>query len=382
MTTIRRRFQRGQLIDDRDRWMCRYRKYMEANGQVTSVRVYEFLCWKREAPTRRHAQKLLEDLLRQEGVNESVFRPVKSGRFKEFAEKWMAEIMVHDKASTQRARRSYITRHLIPAFGFINLSEIHAETIQRWVSQNREFTSIRFLVTLLKVMWKTAKAWGYTQADPFEGLKLPARTKRVTYNFTAEESIAIIDAAVGPYKLLFRVAAECGMRPGEIAGLRVSDVSPRSLRVAQSVWNQKIQTPKTENSIRQFAISRELGESLAEYIRIERRTDLVFLNSKGKPLHMGYVNTEVLGPILEKLGIRAKLDALGVKKCGNYAFRHMNMTELGRQGVPLKTIQKRVGHAEGSDVTMNHYIHSVDADDLRAADLMGALLNPKHGPVQ
>lgn len=64
-------------------------------------------------------------------------------------------------------------------------------------------------------------------------------------------------------------------------------------------------------------------------------------------------------------------------RCGNYAFRHMNITELSRLGVPLKTIQKRVGHATGSDVTMEPYIHAVDADDLAAADALGALLSPK-----
>ena len=79
----------------------------------------------------------------------------------------------------------------------------------------------------------------------------------------------------------------------------------------------------------------------------------------------------VLGPILKKLGINPPM------RCGLYAFRHMNMTELARLGVPLKTIQKRAGHAIGSDVTMEHYIHSVDSDDIAAADMMGALLSPK-----
>ncbi|WP_433966013.1 hypothetical protein [Tunturiibacter gelidiferens] len=43
----------------------------------------------------------------------------------------------------------------------------------------------------------------------------------------------------------------------------------------------------------------------------------------------------------------------------------------------MKTIQHRVGHSIGSDVTSEHYIHAVDADDMAAADALGALLSPK-----
>jgi hypothetical protein len=55
----------------------------------------------------------------------------------------------------------------------------------------------------------------------------------------------------------------------------------------------------------------------------------------------------------------------------------MNITELRRMNIPLKTIQKRVGHAIDSDVTDKHYVHAIDADDRMAADRIGALLGPK-----
>ena len=82
----------------------------------------------------------------------------------------------------------------------------------------------------------------------------------------------------------------------------------------------------------------------------------------------------VLNPILVEWGIREKLKRLGVLRYGNYAFRQMNITELRRMNVPLKTIQKRVGHVIGSDVTDEHYVHAIDADDRPAVDRIGALL--------
>jgi integrase len=98
---------------------------------------------------------------------------------------------------------------------------------------------------------------------------------------------------------------------------------------------------------------------------------------------MGKVLSQVLNPILDELGIRAKLEEMGITRCGNYAFRHMNVTEMRRMGVPLKTIQQRVGHAQGSDITDRHYVHAVDSDNLAASDLIGNLLSTKtEGRVQ
>ncbi len=48
------------------------------------------------------------------------------------------------------------------------------------------------------------------------------------------------------------------------------------------------------------------------------------LQSKGRnPLSMDNFRNRVLNPILRQLGIDKKLKAMGIKRCRNYAFRHM-----------------------------------------------------------
>jgi integrase len=81
----------------------------------------------------------------------------------------------------------------------------------------------------------------------------------------------------------------------------------------------------------------------------------------------------VLNPILVELGIDKKLERLGIARCGNYAFRHMNATLMDQLNVPMKTRQKRLGHAD-EQTTLKHYTHAIDADDRMAADRIGALL--------
>jgi integrase len=326
-------------------------------------------------------------------INNEEYRPARHVTFAEFAGKWMKEIMIHHKPSTRSSEKSIINVQLVPFFGRYELRHINLEMIQQFVNKSEKSPkTVKNSISVLMVMWDMASAWGYAQHNPFPRnasgrllLKLPTVVKGKGYNFTVEESQAIIERAKGRWKTFFRILAFTGMRPGELAGLRTSDVGLRTLRIAQSVWQQKVQTPKTANAVRTFAISASLAEEISVLIAESKPNDygLLFVtdpgrkrNTRGEPLSMDNFRNRVLNPILEELGIRAKVEALGVR-CGNYAFRHMNITELSRLGVPLKTIQKRVGHATGSDVTMEHYIHAVDADDLAAADALGALLSPK-----
>jgi integrase len=90
---------------------------------------------------------------------------------------------------------------------------------------------------------------------------------------------------------------------------------------------------------------------------------------------MDNFRNRVLNPILRKLGIEKKLKGMGIKRCGNYAFRHMNATVMDEIDAPLKTRQHRLGHAR-IETTMAHYTHKVDADDRGVAEAIGSMLTP------
>lgn len=75
----------------------------------------------------------------------------------------------------------------------------------------------------------------------------------------------------------------------------------------------------------------------------------------------------------------SQIKALGIRG-GNYAFRHMNATVMDGLHTPLKTRQKRLGHKQ-IETTLEHYTRAIDADDLAAADALGALLSPKREGV-
>jgi integrase len=280
--------------------------------------------------------------------------------------------------------------------------------IQRFVNTSEKSPkTVKNAISVLMVMWDMAKAWGYVQHNPFPRgtngrllLKLPSVVKGKAWSSTAKrwvdvfvfipsETVAIIDKAKGRWKTFFRILAETGMRPGELAGLPVVGVGNRTICISQSVWQQQIQTPKTETAVREFAISSSLADEIHQLVAESEPNEygLLFVtdpgrgkrNPGGKPLSMDNFRNRVLNPILDELGIRAKIQALGVRG-GNYPFRHMNATVMDGLKTPLKTRQKRLGHADIA-TTLTHYSHAVDSDDLAAADALGALLSPKGTPA-
>ena len=176
------------------------------------------------------------------------------------------------------------------------------------------------------------------------------------------------------------LALETGVRPGELAGLKLDGVDWQAgtIRIEQSVWQGELQTPKSQRAIRTFAISSELVKPLRVYQRdnwISNELGLMFASKRGTPRSMDNFRNRVLNPILRQLGIDKKLKAMGIKRCGNYAFRHMNATVMDEIGTPLKTRQHRLGHAQIEN-TMTHYTHKVDADGRQAAEAIGVMLSP------
>ena len=252
------------------------------------------------------------------------------------------------------------------------MREVGGQTVQMFVQRcSLAPKSCRNLVLTLRMMWSSAKAWGYVSHDPFEGLVLPKIARQARFFFTLDEIQRIIAAASGPLKSFYWLAAETGMRAGELCGLRIEgvDLGQCFVNVKQSVWRGKLQTPKTANSIRQFAISQKLASHLRGYLSTWRPNllNLVFATKNGTPWDQNLVVKRKLHPLLE---------SLGVQRCGLHAFRHTNGSLMDRLNAPMKIRQGRFGHAPGSNLLLGVYTHTVEEDDRLVAEQLGEMLCP------
>jgi integrase len=368
----RRRYQRGSLYLRGDRWYGRWREdVLLDSGRIQRVARKEVIGTKQEYPTKRLAQRALDQRLSV--VNSPTYRARPTATFAEFVERWQNTVLSQHKPSTRLAITSQLKRRLVPAFGKFPLRDLDVQAFQAqvsgWSEEGVSPKTIRNLVATLRMMWNSARAWGYVTGDPFEGLVLPKPRRAEARYFSADELQHILEAAEEPYRTFYWLAAETGMRAGELAGLRWEDVdvSEGVVSVRQSVWRGATQSPKSGNGVRTFAISSTLAARVGE-LRTRARADVpfVFATRNGTPLDPN---------LLVKRKLRPLLDRLGIERAGLHAFRHANATLLSRLGAPVKVAQARLGHSDPR-MTVGLYAHVVGEDDKKIAALLGDILRP------
>ncbi len=368
----RRRFQKGRVFlrgIKNPVWVGRWREDEIKDARNRRIERSEVLGSKSELPTKRLALRELEKRLSV--VNDPRYRARPTSTFAEFAVRWESLVLSQYKRSTQVTIKSHLRKHHVPFFGHLQMKDIYPEEVQRFVSSaDASPKTKKNLFATMQMLWKTARAWGYVAHDAVSDVVLPKRERSAQRFFSVEEIQRILEAAPEPYLTLYWIAAETGMRAGELCGLRIGDFDRdrRLVRVNRSVWRGKSQSTKSEHRDRCFALSPHLCAHLAESFSHWKPNEggWLFATRFGTPLDQNLVVKRKLYPLL---------DSLGIERGGLHAFRHANITLMDRLGVPLKLRQQRVGHSEGS-LTLDVYTHVASEDDVRFAERLGAILRP------
>jgi len=372
----RKRFQRGSvyLCGKTPMWYGRYREdVLEEDGQRRRVRRNMPLGSKKEYPTQRLAERVLDRLLFR--INDPSYRPSRVATVAEFAERWKEQVLLQRKPSTMKAAASHLGTYIIPRLGKLRLDDVGVENQQVFVGYLAEKVSRKTVLNVvgtLSSMLNTAKNWGYLcEGVSVSRLVLPIREPRQQARaFTPEQAKAILDLARDPWRVMFAIAAYAGLRAGEILGLSVEDVDLASgvLNIRKTAWYGQIQTTKSAESENTIPIAKKLAEMLRNFIG-GRREGLLFTNRKGKPYSSHAVVHKRLWPLC---------DALKIPRAGFHAFRHMHTTALLETGATPKVTQRQLRHADPR-VTLTHYGHLIDSSHRLAVEKAAAYLD-RSGP--
>lgn len=154
-------------------------------------------------------------------------------------------LFVFVEPSTQSGMCGHLKR-LKAAFGPKDMRRIDAGDIQRLVSEmdseGLDPKTIRNLWGIVSLIWNAALAQKYVDSL-LPKPKLPRRAKKTPKFFTLSKVAKIVVASQGEQKVFYWLAAETGLRAGELAGLRLIDIADERLTVNQSVWHGEAQDP-------------------------------------------------------------------------------------------------------------------------------------------
>ncbi len=172
-------------------------------------------------------------------------------------------------------------------------------------------------------------------------------------------ALAYPDDAFGAIEpTLYLTAAMTGLRQGELIGLRWRDVDfdARKVRVVSPYVRGEFNDPKSEDSGRSVPLAKRVGDALtALHERSLYGTDgeLVFGHPEtGHPLDRS------------KLVRRFKkaLQRAEVRRITFHELRHTFGTRMAASGVPLRTIQHWMGHADSKTTQIYAHYQPSDAE--------------------
>ena len=375
----RRRYQRGRIINrgkKRKVWVGIFREdRVKADGTIHRARRSVVL------GTVKHVTKLQAiEALRPylDAVNLVAIPKAKAGRtLKNFVEEWKHNVAPTLKPSTVRAAESHLRTHILPTMGEMPLTTINTRNVQAFISAMAakgltRKTCDNVLQTVSGLL-RTAKAWGYIPAVfDRSALSLPREEEKQEERFfTAEQVKRIINASEEPYSTLWAVLSLTGCRAGEALALKRGDLdfNKRVIRIRRTLDHatRKTHSPKSRSSSADLpmpeALEKWLRTFLASHWR-ENEADLLFSNSKGKPMQRDKVAYK----------LQDTLKALGIEKAALHAFRHMTASELIENGAAPSVVQRQMRHSD-SRITLQKYAHVIGDAQRRAVEsLAGRVL--------
>lgn len=309
----------------------------------------------------------------------------------EFLHAWLEDAVKGTVAPRTYARYESLVRvHIIPAIGGIRLSKLTAQHLQRFYHQKQEAgehdKARKCHVALHRALGQAVR-WGLIPRNIADLVDAPRVARKEMKVLTPEEVRRFLDAAQGDrFYALYVVAITCGLRLGELLGLRWEDINfdEGTLQVRRQLqWlkgGPQFTEPKTKHSRRTVFLPRLAVAALKEHRKKQREerlrlgevwqdNGLVFCTEIGTPINP---------PNLQRRSFRPILKRAGVPIIRFHDLRHTCATMLLLEGTNPRVVQEQLGHSNIA-TTLGLYSHVLPSMKKQVADTMENILTMKPG---
>jgi integrase len=279
------------------RWRARYR---DPSGRERSKH------FDRKADAQRWLGQVEQSKARGEWIDPA------SGRitFAEWARTWLAT-KASRKAKTQLSYESVLRTRVLPRWGSVRLTDISHADVVRWQSELASEVGpslTRLALAVLSQALKLAVRDGRLPRNVVEGVPQP-RQPRGRQRFLSQEEVRrLAGECAAPYDTVILFLAYTGLRFGEMAALKVSDVDPARRRVHVGANLVEVSgrlhqdTPKSHRA-RSVPVPRFLLAELRSHVDGGRSDDLLFTTAAGTPLRNSNFRHHVFDPAVKRAGL-------------------------------------------------------------------------------
>lgn len=289
-------------------------------------------------------------------------------------EEWLTTFCANKvKPLTLSSYSAMIRKHIVPAFGAVELQAVKGAHVQRFYNSmtaaGLSGKTVKNVGAILHKAFSVAMKQGIIAANPCDGAELP-KTEHKDIHPLADDEIPRFLAAIdeSPMRNAFALCLFAGLREGECLGLSWGQVDFQKGRITVS---QQLQKEKTRGGKYYIAPTTKSGKPRTiepppiafQYLRAERvkqlenrlkagpawdnPDDMVFTDEMGKhyAIHTFYKRFKAIAA------------SIGRPDARPHDLRHTTATVAISSGADIKSVQDLLGHATAS-FTLNVYAHT------------------------
>jgi integrase len=353
---MRKRYQNGSVSKSKDGryWVGQWRDDNATGKRVNRSRILG----KVSRMTKTEARKLVADIVKpindRATAEAHVRGDIKVKKFVEdvyfpfYSRKW--------RRLTLESRTASIMHHVVGDFGNRQLASLTRGELQEFLDRRkkRAYTLVDHLRWDLKQILDLAVAEGVIPSNPvyvmpgtmllFVPKECPKPKRSVMTVEQVKKAMSVLNLRE---RLVFKLGVLAGMRCSEIFGLRRKRVKDDHVEVVERVSHRDIDTPKTEKSIRQVALSSDVQADMKSWLE----------TSPGGPNDWLFPCENLKMPIgaenMMTRYIRPKLKIVNLDWVDYRVFRRTHSSLMNARGVDPKVVADQQGHTV--DVNLNVY---------------------------
>jgi len=322
-----RRYQRGSLHKKKGRWYGSFRtNAIGPTGEVVRKQRHILVGSIEQFPTKYAAQEELRRIM-----NEVPSEPAQTVKFSEVVERWKATQVPAMKASSARHYLNTL-KTVAPAFDSLDVATITRFMVDQFIQEKSGAYSRSTLCsvkTTLSIVLGYALANEWVERNVVIGVKVPRAencggSPITRCQLTPGQVWQLVEGLSEPYSTLVAFLSATGLRIGEAAGLRLSDITDRGLlHVRRRIYDGKSDDLKTKGSNRRLPLPEELVSRLGSLRMNDEVDSFIFKARNGSPLNPGNWLRREIHPVASKLGINLS---------GWHDFRHFFTVNSGAAG--------------------------------------------------
>jgi integrase len=326
--------------------------------------------------TRKAAETYERELLAQRDRGGWV--DPRAGRISlaDWVTEWSATLL-NLRPSSRRIYLDNLRLHVLPELGDVQLAKLDKAMLRSWLARLSagplKPATVHQVYRALRRVLGAAVENDVIARSPLEGIKPPRLEAQEMRFLTPGEVAALTDAIDERYRAFVTVGAYCGLRLGEMAGLRRHrvDVLHRQLRVVEQLGRDEtgrwaLQPLKTRSSVRSIALPAVVAEGLEEHLHRwagEGREGFVFAAPDGGQIDPDNFRSRIWTPAV---------GAAGLAPLRIHDLRHTTASFAIAAGADVKTLQAMLGHASAV-MTLDRYGHLMPGRGEDVANRLDAL---------